>query len=39
MTNHELIKLLKKNFTDVEFETFEDIEGLIRVNFVTDEEE
>ena len=39
MTKHELIKLLDNTFGDVEFEIFEDIEGLLRVNFVIDEEE
>jgi len=39
MTKHELIKLLDSTFHDVEFDIFEDIEGLLRVNFVIDEEE
>tara|TARA_A100001515_G_scaffold141255_1_gene138013 strand:+ start:3038 stop:3277 length:240 start_codon:yes stop_codon:yes gene_type:complete len=34
MNKHELIKLLDNTFTDVEFDVFEDIEGLVRVNFV-----
>ena len=39
MTEHELIKLLDKTFYDVEFDVFDDTEGLIRVNFVIDKEE
>ena len=39
MTKHELIKLLDNTFGDVEFEIFEDTEGLLRVNFVIDKEE
>ena len=39
MTKHELIKLLDSTFHDVEFDIFEDIEGLLGVNFVIDEEE
>jgi hypothetical protein len=39
MKAHELIKLLDNTFTDVEFDIFEDIEGLVRVNFVVDIEE
>ena len=39
MKADELIKLLDKTFTDVEFDVFEDIEGLVRVNFVIDIEE
>jgi len=39
MTKHKLIKLLDNTFSDVEFDIFEDIEGLLRVNFVIDEEE
>ena len=39
MKAHELIKLLDNTFTDVEFDVFEDIEGLVRVNFVVDIEE
>lgn len=39
VTKHELIKLLDSTFHDVEFDIFEDIEGLLRVNFVIDEEE
>ena len=39
MRKHELIKLLDSTFHDVEFDIFEDIEGLLRVNFVIDEEE
>lgn len=38
MTKHELIKLLDNNFYDVEFDVFDDTEGLIRVNFVIDKE-
>jgi len=38
MTKHELIKLLDNTFADVEFDIFEDTEGLLRVNFVIDEE-
>ena len=36
---HELIKLLDNTFTDVEFDVFEDTEGLVRVNFVVNIEE
>ena len=39
MKAYELIKLLDNSFTDVEFDVFEDIEGLVRVNFVVDIEE
>jgi len=39
MKAHELIKLLDNSFYDVEFDVFEDIEGLVRVNFVVDTEE
>jgi hypothetical protein len=39
MKAHELIKLLDNTFTDVKFDIFEDIEGLVRVNFVVDIEE
>ena len=39
MTEHELIKLLDNTFYDVEFDVFDDTEGLIRVNFVIDKEE
>ena len=39
MKAHDLIKLLDKTFTGVEFDVFEDIEGLVRVNFVIDIEE
>ena len=39
MTKHELIKLLDSTFHDVEFDICEYIEGLLRVNFVIDEEE
>ena len=39
MTKHELIKLLDNTFYDVEFDVFDDTEGLIRVNFVIDKEE
>jgi len=39
MKAHELIKLLDNTFTDVEFDVFEDIEGLVRVNFVVNIEE
>jgi hypothetical protein len=39
MTKHELIKLLDNTFYDVEFDVFDDTEGLIRVNFVIDIEE
>lgn len=39
MKAHELIKLLDNTFTDVEFDVFEDIEGLVRVNFVIDKED
>ena len=38
MTTHELIKLLDNTFYDVEFDVFEDTEGLVRVNFCVDEE-
>ena len=39
MTKHELIKLLDNTFYDVEFDVFDDTEGLVRVNFVIDKEE
>ena len=39
MTKHELIKLLDNTFYDVEFNVFDDTEGLVRVNFVIDKEE
>tara|TARA_R100000995_G_scaffold24950_1_gene10746 strand:+ start:81 stop:209 length:129 start_codon:yes stop_codon:yes gene_type:complete len=39
MKAHELIKLLDNTFTDVEFDVFEDIEGLVRVNFVIEEDQ
>jgi len=39
MKAYELIKLLDNSFYDVEFDVFEDIEGLVRVNFVVDIEE
>lgn len=39
MKANELRKLLDKTFKDVEFDVFEDIEGLVRVNFVVDIEE
>ena len=39
MKAHELIKLLDNTFHDVEFDVFEDTEGLVRVNFVVDIEE
>ena len=39
MKANELRKLLDKTFKDVEFDVFEDIEGLVRVNFVVDVEE
>ena len=39
MKAYELRKLLDNTFTDVEFDVFEDIEGLVRVNFVVDIEE
>ena len=39
MKAHDLIKLLDNTFPDVEFDVFEDIEGLVRVNFVVDIEE
>ncbi len=39
MKVNELRKLLDKTFKDVEFDVFEDIEGLVRVNFVVDIEE
>ena len=39
MTKHDLIKLLDNTFYDVEFDVFDDTEGLIRVNFVIDIEE
>ena len=38
MTEHELLKLLDKTFYEVEFDVYQDIEGLLRVNFVIDEE-
>jgi hypothetical protein len=39
MKANELRKLLDKTFKNVEFDVFEDIEGLVRVNFVVDIEE
>ena len=39
MKSYELIKLLDNSFYDVEFDVFEDTEGLVRVNFVVDIEE
>ena len=39
MTTHELLKILDSTFPDIEFDIFTDIEGLVRVNFVVDEEE
>ena len=39
MKAYELIKLLDNSFYDVEFDVFEDTEGLVRVNFVVDIEE
>jgi hypothetical protein len=39
MKADKLIELLNKTFTGVEFDVFEDIEGLVRVNFVVDIEE
>ena len=39
MTTHELLKILDSTFPDVEFDIFTDTEGLVRVNFVVDEEE
>lgn len=39
MKAYELIKLLDNSFYDVEFDVFEDTEGLVRVNFVVDTEE
>ena len=39
MTKHELIKLLDNTFYDVEFDVFDDTEGLVRVNFVIDKED
>lgn len=39
MKVNELRKLLDKTFKNVEFDVFEDIEGLVRVNFVVDIEE
>ena len=39
MTEHELLKLLDNTFYDVEFDVYQDIEGILRVNFVIDEEE
>ena len=39
MKAHELIKLLDNTFHDVEFDVFEDTEGLVRVNFVVNIEE
>jgi hypothetical protein len=38
MTEHELLKLLDNTFYDVEFDVYQDTEGLLRVNFVIDEE-
>jgi hypothetical protein len=39
MTEHELLKLLDNTFYVVEFDVYQDIEGILRVNFVIDEEE
>ena len=39
MKANELRKLLDKTFKNVEFDVFEDLEGLVRVNFVVDIEE
>ena len=39
MTTHELLKILDNTFPDVEFNIFTDIEGLVRVNFVVDDEQ
>jgi len=39
MKAYDLIKLLDNTFYDVEFDVFEDTEGLVRVNFVVDIEE
>ncbi len=39
MKSYDLIKLLDNTFYDVEFDVFEDTEGLVRVNFVVDIEE
>ena len=38
MKAYELIKLLDNTFYDVEFDVYQDTEGLLRVNFVIDEE-
>ena len=38
MTTHELLKILDNTFPDVEFDIFTDTEGLVRVNFVVDDE-
>ena len=34
-----LLKLLDNTFYDVEFDVYQDIEGILRVNFVIDEED
>ena len=39
MTTHELLKILDSTFPDVEFDIFTDTEGLVRVNFVVDDEQ
>lgn len=39
MTEHELLKLLDNTFYDVEFDVYQDTKGILRVNFVIDEEE
>ena len=39
MTTDELLKKLNDTFPDVEFDTFTDTEGLLRVNFCIDEEQ
>ena len=39
MKANELRKLLDKTFKDVEFDVFEDIEGLVRVNFVVEDQD
>ena len=39
MTTHELLKILDNTFPDVEFDIFTDTEGLVRVNFVVDDEQ
>jgi len=38
MTTHKLLKILDNTFPDVEFDIFTDTEGLVRVNFVVDDE-